>query len=211
MTEEEWLRGNNLAAMMALLQREKTSERKRRLFACGCWHDSWSSLTSEVRQVLRRFELEGDGIVVQDSPAASSPQGELRVRSYSDVGLVGLGLCLLSQFNLMGRAPDLDRSEHLVRNGRYVPDGRICFALREVFGNPFRPAAVDPSWLTWNDGTVPKIAHAIYDNRDFDRMPVLADALEDAGCDNADILNHCRGPNVHVRGCWVVDLLLGKG
>ena len=70
---------------------------------------------------------------------------------------------------------------------------------------------VDPSWLTWNDGTVPKIAHAIYDNRDFDRMPVLADALEDAGCDNADILNHCRGPNVHVRGCWVVDLLLGKG
>ena len=55
-----------------------------------------------------------------------------------------------------------------------------------------------------------RIAQAIYDKRAFDRMPILADALEDAGCDNADILAHCRGPNEHVRGCWVVDLILGK-
>ena len=64
--------------------------------------------------------------------------------------------------------------------------------------------------MAWNAGTVRRIAQAIYDDRAFDRMPILADALEDAGCDNADILNHCRESREHVRGCWVVDLLLGK-
>ena len=64
--------------------------------------------------------------------------------------------------------------------------------------------------LAWNDGTVAKIAQAIHDERAFKRMPILADALEDAGCDNADMLRHCREPGEHVRGCWVVDLLLGK-
>jgi hypothetical protein len=82
-----------------------------------------------------------------------------------------------------------------------------CGLLRDIFGNPFRPVAVDPAWRTSN---VTVLAQAIYDDRAFDRLPILADALEDAGCDNADILNHCRQPGEHVRGCWVVDLLLGK-
>jgi hypothetical protein len=69
---------------------------------------------------------------------------------------------------------------------------------------------VETIWLAWNDGIVPKLAQAIYDDRVFDRLPILADALEEAGCTNADILNHCRQPGEHVRGCWVVDLLLGK-
>src|SRR6185369_15625565 len=79
--------------------------------------------------------------------------------------------------------------------------------LKDIFGNPFRPVAVDPAWLT---STVVALAEGIYADRAFDRMPSLADALEDAGCDNADILNHCRQPGEHVRGCWVVDLVLGK-
>jgi hypothetical protein len=82
--------------------------------------------------------------------------------------------------------------------------------LQDVFGNPFRPLSVDPSWLIWNSGTVQKVAQAIYDERAFDRLPVLADALEEAGCTNLDILDHCRQPGEHVRGCWVVDLLYGK-
>jgi hypothetical protein len=80
-----------------------------------------------------------------------------------------------------------------------------------VLGNPFRPVAFDPAWLAWNDGAVAKRAQAIYDDRGFDRLPLLADALEDSGCTEAEILAHCRGPGPHVRGCWVVDLLLGKG
>jgi hypothetical protein len=79
--------------------------------------------------------------------------------------------------------------------------------LRDMFGNPFRPATAAHEWLT---STVCGLAEGIYAERAFDRMPILADALEDAGCDNADILAHCRGDGPHVRGCWVVDLVLGK-
>jgi hypothetical protein len=85
-----------------------------------------------------------------------------------------------------------------------------CTLLRDIFGNPFRPVAVDPTWLTWNDGMLVKVAHGIYDDCAFDRLPVLADALEDAGCDNEEILSHCRSKGPHVRGCWVVDLILAK-
>ncbi|OAI55152.1 hypothetical protein AYO44_00105 [Planctomycetaceae bacterium SCGC AG-212-F19] len=77
-----------------------------------------------------------------------------------------------------------------------------------IFGSlPYRSVAVDPAWRT---GNVVALAQTIYDERPFDRMPILADALEDAGCTSADVLDHCRQPGEHVRGCWVVDLLLGK-
>lgn len=125
--------------------------------------------------------------------------------------------------------------------------------IRDIFGNPFmvierrhkecwsRPRnpkigehliTFHDAWLTWNDGTVPKLAQAIYDERAFERLPILADALEESGCDKAEILNHCRGieqnpqcrgeipshegdcwiplRGPHVRGCWVIDLILGK-
>ena len=79
--------------------------------------------------------------------------------------------------------------------------------VRDIFGNPFRPIAVAPEWLT---STVLALATGIYADRAFDRMPILADALEEAGCENANMLLHCRQPGEHVRGCWVVDLVLGK-
>jgi len=83
----------------------------------------------------------------------------------------------------------------------------IAPLIRDIFGNPFRPVAFSPDWRT---STAVAIARQMYDSRDFSAMPILADALQDAGCDNADILDHCRGPVPHVRGCWVVDLVLGK-
>src|SRR5262249_43021707 len=80
--------------------------------------------------------------------------------------------------------------------------------LRDVFGNPFRLVGFDPTWRT--DTTV-SLARQMYEAQVFGNMPVLADALQDAGCDNADVLGHCRDPQLtHVRGCWVVDLVLGK-
>jgi hypothetical protein len=82
--------------------------------------------------------------------------------------------------------------------------------LRDLFGNPFRPVSVKSAWLAWDGGTVPRLAQSIYDDRAFDRLPALADALEEAGCTDSDILGHCRGPGPHVKGCWVVDLILGK-
>ena len=79
--------------------------------------------------------------------------------------------------------------------------------IRDIFGNPFRPITAGSEWLT---PTVVSLAEAIYRDRAFDRLPVLADAIEEAGCDNADLLAHCRGDGPHALGCWAVDLLLGK-
>lgn len=90
------------------------------------------------------------------------------------------------------------------REGRYQAS-----LLRDLFG-PFRTVVVEESWLRWNDRCVVKMAQAIYEERRFEDLPILADALEDAGCDNEEMLTHCREPGQHVRGCWVVDLLLGK-
>jgi hypothetical protein len=79
--------------------------------------------------------------------------------------------------------------------------------LRDIIGNPFRPANIDSAWLT--PGVI-VLARALYDERAFGGMPSLGDALEEAGCDNPDILSHCRAGTEHVRGCWVVDAILGK-
>jgi len=84
----------------------------------------------------------------------------------------------------------------------------FCEQFRDVAGNPFRPTAFNPRWRS---ETAIALASSIYAERAFDRLPILADALEEAGCDHAEVLSHCRGPGPHVRGCWVVDLVLGKG
>ncbi len=82
-----------------------------------------------------------------------------------------------------------------------------CHRLRDIFGNPFRPVAVDPTWLT---PSAVQTALTIYHKRAFECLPLLAEALIDTDCTNEDILAHCRSGGEHVRGCWVVDLLLGK-
>jgi hypothetical protein len=69
---------------------------------------------------------------------------------------------------------------------------------------------IDDSWLSWNDGAVPKLARAISENQRWDELPILADALQEAGCTDQEILSHCRQADGHVRGCWVVDLLLDR-
>jgi len=110
-----------------------------------------------------------------------------------------------------------------------------CFLLREVIGNPFRSLLVEAQWLNWKGGLVAKIARTIYEEQTFNQMPVLADALEEAGCTSAELLAHCRQPvdhlwnalnlpnqwdrwkadcaggdSGHVRGCWALDLILDK-
>jgi hypothetical protein len=80
--------------------------------------------------------------------------------------------------------------------------------VRDIFGNPFRPVAADPRWLT---DTVLALAKQVYESRDFSAMPILADALQEAGCDDEQVLTHCRdAKQLHARGCWVVDMLLGR-
>jgi hypothetical protein len=95
------------------------------------------------------------------------------------------------------------------RGGDWVAACNTLIAVvRDVFANPFRKVASDRKWST---AVVTGVARQVYDSRDFSAMPILADALQDAGCEDTDILDHCRGNGPHVRGCWVVDLVLGKG
>ncbi len=102
--------------------------------------------------------------------------------------------------NTVGTAVYQEFCAEAARYGRWL-------SLELIGSNPFRPVSFNPNWRT---STVVAIAKTTYDSRDFSPMPILADALEDAGCDHADILAHCRGDGPHVRGCWVVDLVLGK-
>lgn len=96
-----------------------------------------------------------------------------------------------------------------VEPARYLElHNKECARQKRLLLDVLAPAALDPGWRT---STVVALAWGIYADRAFDRLPILADALEDAGCEDADVLGHCRGPDPHVRGCWVVDSLLGKG
>jgi hypothetical protein len=93
----------------------------------------------------------------------------------------------------------------------YQEDAAQKVLLDDIIGNPFRPVRMNPAWLTWNDAIVDKLAEGIYNEKAFDRLPILADALEEAGCAERVILDHLRGPGPHTRGCWVVDLCLKLG
>jgi len=104
--------------------------------------------------------------------------------------------------------------EHEANSARTTEQTAQASLIRDIFGNPFRPVSVNPAWLT---PTVTGLANATYDEctlpsgeLDAARLAVLADALEEAGCQDADILGHLRSPGPHVRGCWPVDVLLGR-
>jgi hypothetical protein len=103
-----------------------------------------------------------------------------------------------------------NKSRESFANGFHAVGGdssELSNLLRDIFGNPSHPVTSPPEWRT---DTAVSLARQMYDSRDFSAMPILADALQGAGCDSEDILNHCCGEGPHVRGCWVVDLVLGK-
>jgi hypothetical protein len=110
-----------------------------------------------------------------------------------------------------------EASAEVIKWAAHVSEGRWeeerqahCDLIRDVFGNPFRPRpTVAGEWLAWDGGMVPRLARTAYEERAFERLPVLADALEEAGCTDANLLGHLRAATPHARGCWVLDLLLG--
>jgi hypothetical protein len=228
MTEAEWLACTDPRPMLKFVT--DNVGRNLCLFACACCRRIRHLLPYE--QSLRALELSElyvDGGVDQQSLLQASDAAELvcqqinREREGADDADRGRLLSLETAAAAVWGAswPD-DYSEAqevagnvikaLAPNTSAQEEERRYQAtiVRCIFGNPFRPVTANPSWLAWNEGTVRKIAQSIYEERAFERLLILADALEDAGCDDADILAHCRGDGPHVRGCWVVDLLLGK-
>jgi hypothetical protein len=101
-------------------------------------------------------------------------------------------------------------TEDVFRRACEAEELAIANLVREIFGNPFRPTTIDPAWLAWNDATIPRIARSVYEERAFDRLPILADALLDAGCEDEALIQHCREPGPHARGCWALDELLRR-
>ena len=144
-----------------------------------------------------------------DPPGGDNPTYFHRVHDVIEHVGDAAGLAVNERAAAQGRIYLDPPSEWLDRESGMLAENRVLAGLfREVFGNPFRPVTFDPVWRT---DTVVALARGMYESRDFSTMPILADALQDAGCDSEDVLTHCRDANqVHVRGCWVVDCVLGK-
>jgi hypothetical protein len=230
MTEIEWLTGTDPVRMLEHIW-DRATERKLRLLAVATLRSGLDS-ASDVSHLkaLRLAELLADGegnsraievlierlqmamehcVADQEFEAATSHRSCRDALQPKEPWSAARSYVIRSQENLEGSSPSGPVSWVLPR-----PLGSAhkltCQCIREVLGNPFRARDLDALVLHWNDRTVLRLAQAIYDERAFDRMPILGDALEDAGCTDAAILEHCRAPEPHVRGCWVVDTILGK-
>jgi hypothetical protein len=203
MTEVEWLVCCDPDAMLQFL-RGKASDRKLRLIGVYCCSGVGDLFDAWCLRSLRAAEEFAEGLIGPQElelawDAANEAFNEFDNREgREEAALAARSVCESKDI--------IDWISPLT----WKEAEASAALIREMFGNPFSPAAGIMAFLSWNDGTVPKLAQTIYDGRAFDRLPLLADALEDAGCDDADILSHCRTPGEHVRGCWVVDLLLGK-
>jgi hypothetical protein len=204
MTEKEWLTCTDPHPMLERL-RGWTSDRKLRLFAVACSRRIWTLIDDLGRSAVEAAENFADGDLGPD---------ELRAARLACQGAGGKASWYAAATRPEIAARNAARSAQagvasnplLGTEADELPAQTVL--LRDILGPiPYRRITIDPTSLT---PTVVQLAGTIYDDRAFDRMPELADALHDAGCDNDEIMRHCRGLGPHVRGCWVVDLVLGK-
>ncbi len=212
MTEAEWLICTDPTPMLEFL-RGKASERKLRLFFCACCRGKRYTVCPQGMAAVAVAEAFGDGLAGEKVRADT----ERLIQSFlSDEGdWSAYSLIAWALHRPMGGSYPLNYvmmwAIPMVIQAHLASSDEITSLLRDILGPvPFRHAANEPSLLKCSDSTIVKLAQAIYDERSFGRMRELADALEAAGCHDAEILGHCRGPGPHVKGCWVVDLLLGK-
>jgi hypothetical protein len=224
MTEAEWLACGDPGTMdLFLSDRGEVSERKFRLFGCACVRDVWDDLPHDaLRRAVEVCERFADGLATAEELRAAREAADGTYEGNGDVvadhsAIAITDLCHgVPSFPMgEGSSAGISAVAAEARSDRgitwYVAREQAkqlhCRLLRDIFGNPFRPVAFSPVWRT---DTAIALARQMYESRDFGAMPILADALQDAGCDNPDILDHCRNPGEHVRGCWVVDLVLYK-
>jgi hypothetical protein len=211
MTEADWLAGR-LRPMLRYVC-SKATMRQRRLLACGYCRLNWSRLPDDrLKAFIELIERYADG----------KGHGAALVRAYELIGVVK------KQLGSIAFDRDILKALHAAQatgedppgvNFPQLKDSDVQVALlHEIFGNPFRPPAAPPAAvLAWSTGTVRRLAEGIYVERrtptgtlDGARLAILADALLEAGCDNKEIIQHCRGEGPHVRGCWALDWILGK-
>ena len=213
MTEAAWLTCVDPATMLVFLW-DRASERKLRLLACAIHrrmrHFADDECVVAATEASVRY-ADGQATAEEMAQARSAALALWNAHHIPDPstarqprGLVIVAACQVTRIDVAKVVTEIEQVAEV--GGVERPER--AYLIRELFGNPFRPAAADPSWLT---STVLSLATGIYAESAFDRLSILADALMDAGCDEPAVLDHCRGPGPHVRGCWVIDLLLGVG
>jgi hypothetical protein len=230
MTEAEWGRTNTNPIGMLEFVRDKASDRKFCLFTTAYCRSVRALLRRPTRSQVEFAEAVADGVAARGRwpPGPLREKGTQRLkRSLNLLALNALGYCcgmgfsgdVEPELNPGAAAVEALRMSvydvigELIKAGRLDPDWPTqvfsgpCTAIRDIFGSSFRPIACSADWRT---ATAVALGRQMYESRDFGAMPILADALQEAGCDNPDILDHCRGSGPHVRGCWVVDLVLGR-
>jgi hypothetical protein len=221
MTEADWMASSDSYSMLRpCRQIIRQQPRKGRLFAVACclriWHLLDDPRSRAAIEIVARY---ADGLASEDQlREAAETAAAAHADAFRRKGKVGASAEWAAQFTA---AHDAWFAASRASNFAYVAAGdglqpgpehtAQSHLLRCIFGPlPFRAVGVEPFWLAWNDGTILKLAQGIDDDRAFDQFPILADALEDAGCHDTNLLEHCRQSGFHVRGCWVVDLLLAR-
>jgi hypothetical protein len=232
MSESEWLFSDDPNRMLGFLV-GKASDRKLRLFAVACCRRIWQTLLRVAmieedqkegcRHAAETAERYADGEASEDDLRSCEieylPLHAAPAAPAAFLASAGIPLDVHEVYDSAAQAAawfssGSDSEDEVWRKAYGAETAAQCALLRDLIGNPFRPVSLDPAWLTPN---VTALAQAAYEERvlprgnlDSARLAILADALEDAGCTEDAILNHCRQPAEHVRGCWLVDLLLGK-
>jgi hypothetical protein len=205
MTDEEWLTCPDPDSLLwFLLMNRRASDRQLRLFAVACARRVWHMLSDDRdRGLVDVAQLLADGRAPASDVrcAGSQARGPLAHLFESAASAADEGSLAIASF----RAGAARRGPAFLAERSAQAD-----LIREVFGNPNRPVVVEPDWLAWNHGFVAEMAQGIYEDRTFHRLPILCDALEDAGCTDQALLDHLRGPAPHVRGCFVLDALCRK-
>lgn len=211
MTKEEWLATLDPEAVLQALPRNGVSGRKWRLAAAAFCRRVWPLLADErSRAAVEAAERYADKLItsaeameIEGAAAAVTERGwpDGQDASNDASGAAAVSLALWAQ-------PDYGAMMAMRWTAGSIGRKGQVEVLNCIFGIPYRRhAVIPPSWLT---STVVALANGIYADRAFDRLPVLADALEEAGCDDPEVLRHCRGDCGHALGCWVVDLVLNK-
>ncbi len=207
-TEAHWLNCRDLERMIEFLA-ERGSPRRWLLFACACCWRILPLLTDErSRHAVSVAERVAEGLASASELSAARTDAELAaVEAYRDREYPRGHASMAAATALYAPRRSWIHAAEAAGSGAGAERAAQCGLLRELFGNPFRPSAFDPAWRT---PIVTAIASQIYQREAWEEMPVLGDALEDAGCSDAAALTHCRAGGPHLRGCWVVDGILGK-
>jgi hypothetical protein len=209
-TEAEWQECSDPRLLLRWV-RAHEKERKMRLFGCHCCRRVWDQLDRERRAAVLASECYADGGISGKAwrrlgarlSTARTPAEEAAWAAWKGYGVVAAWRAAEAAEEAGPEGAKLAIWE--------AERAWQAALLRELSGNPFRPRyPLADDLLRWDDGLIPLLAAGIYRDNAFDRLPILADALLDAGCDNEELLAHCRSGGEHVRGCWALDAVLGR-